>query len=331
MKARLSAQGRTARAGLTLCALALLAGIPAAHAAYPERPVRIIVGFSPGGPTDVVARGFASYASQALGQPFVVENKPGANTILAAEAVAKAPADGYTLLFGATNHTMIPALYSARVKFDALGSFTPVCTVAVSPTVLVVGPAMAVTTLDGFMTKLKAEPGRHTFATPGTGSSGHFFTEQFLRLTGTAMNHIPYKGAAQAVSDLMGGQVDSSFATLGSVLPQVQSGKLTALAVAAPQRLPQLPRVPTFEQAGVRGFSADAWYGVLAPAGLPDEARQRLEQAATAYAGAAETAKSLDALGMQPRPACGEAFRAQMAREIDQYSGLAKDLGLKAE
>ncbi|CAM3626141.1 Tripartite tricarboxylate transporter substrate binding protein [Bordetella sputigena] len=313
-------------------ALALIGGgVTTAQAAYPERPVRIIVGFSPGGPTDVVARAFASYASQALGQSFVVENKPGANTILAAEAVAKSPADGYTLLFGATNHTMIPALYSTRVKFDALRSFTPICAVAFSPTVLVVGPSMPVKTLDAFLGKLKAEPGKHTYATPGTGSSGHFVTEQFLRLTGTSMNHIPYKGAAQAVSDLMGGQVDSSFATLGSVLPQVESGKLTALAVAAPQRLPQLPDIPTFAQAGVQGYAAEAWYGVLAPADIPADARQRLEQVAAAYASAAGTAKSLDALGMQPRGTCGDAFRMQMSHEIDEYSALAKSLGLKAE
>ena len=312
-------------------AIVLAASAATAHAAYPDRPVRIIVGFSPGGPTDVVARGFASYAAQALGQSFVVENKPGANTILAAEAVAKAPADGYTLLFGATNHTMIPALYSNRVRFDALRSFTPICAVAASPTVLVVGTSMAAKTLGDFMARLKAEPGKHTYATPGTGSSGHFVTAQFLKLTGTSMNHIPYKGAAQAISDLMGGQVDSSFATLGSVLPQVQSGKLTALAVAAPQRLPQLPDVPTFEQAGVHGFAADAWYGVLAPAGLPADVRSRLEQVATDYAGAAATAKSLDVLGMQPRHTCGDAFQSQMGREIDEYSSLAKELGLKAE
>lgn len=319
------------QARIFICALALIAAVPAAHAGYPDGPVRIIVGFSPGGPTDVVARAFASYASQATGQPFVVENKPGANTILAAEAVAKAPADGYTLLFGATNHTMIPALYRDRVKFDALKSFSPICTVAISPTVLVVGPSMPVKTMGDFLAKLKAEPGKHTYATPGTGSSGHFATEQFQRLTGTSMNHIPYKGAAQAISDLMGGQVDSSLATLGSVLPQVQSGKLTALAVAAPQRLPQLPQVPTFEQAGVHGYAADAWYGLLAPAGIPAQVQQRLEQVAAGYAEKPETAKSLDLLGMQPRHTCGSAFQAQMAHEITEYTALAKDLGLKAE
>lgn len=309
--------------------LALAAG--AANAAYPDHPVRVVVGFSPGGPTDVVARAFASYASQALGQTFVVENRPGANTILAAEAVAKAAPDGYTLLIGATNHTMIPALYADRVKFDALKSFTPICAVAVSPTVLVTGPALNVKSLDAFLARARAEPGRLTFATPGTGSSGHFATEQFLRQAGIKMNHIPYKGAAQAVSDLMGGQVDSSLATLGSVLPQVQAGKLTALAVAAPKRLAQLPQVPTFDEAGVPGYTADAWYGVLAPAGLPQEVRDRLQEVAQGFSQADATAKSLDALGMQPRQVCGDAFGAQLSQEIDTYRKLAQDLGLKAE
>ncbi|WP_291386489.1 MULTISPECIES: Bug family tripartite tricarboxylate transporter substrate binding protein [Achromobacter] len=316
---------------LSALAAALLIVAGTANAAYPDRPVRVVVGFSPGGPTDVVARAFTSYASQALGQTFVVENRPGANTILAAEAVAKAAPDGYTLLIGATNHTMIPALYADRVKFDALKSFTPICAVAVSPTVLVTGPALKVNTMDAFLGRARAEPGRLTYATPGTGSSGHFATEQFLRQTGITMNHIPYKGAAQAISDLIGGQVDSSLATLGSVLPQVQAGKLTALAVAAPKRLAQLPQVPTFDEAGVPGYTADAWYGVLAPAGLPQEVRARLEDVARGFSGADATSKSLDALGMQPRPVCGDAFGAQLSHEIDTYRKLAQELGLKAE
>lgn len=316
---------------LSALAAALLLAAGAAHATYPDRPVRVVVGFSPGGPTDVVARAFASYASQAMAQTFVVENRPGANTILAAEAVAKAAPDGYTLLIGATNHAMIPALYADRVKFDALKSFTPICAVAASPTVLVTGPALKVSTLDAFLARARAEPGRLTYATPGTGSSGHFATEQFLRQAGIRMNHIPYKGAAQAISDLMGGQVDSSLATLGSVLPQVQSGKLTALAVAAPKRIPQLPQVPTFDEAGVPGYTADAWYGVLAPAGLPEDVRARLEDAARGFSQADTTTKSLDALGMQPRAICGDAFGAQLSHEIDTYRKLAQDLGLKAE
>jgi len=314
-----------------LFGMALALAVGSAHGAYPERPVRVVVGFSAGGPTDVVARAFATYASQALGQTFIVENKPGANTILAAEAVAKAPADGYTLLMGATNHTMIPALYSNRISFDAQRSFTPICTVAVSPTILVVSPALDVKTLDAFLTKVRAEPGRITAATPGTGSSGHFATEQFLRLTQTSMNHIPYKGAAQGTTDLMGGQVDSSFATLGSVLQQVTSGKLTALAVAAPERLPELPAVPTFSEAGVPGYAADAWYGVLAPAGIPQDVRAKLEQVTRDFTHAPATIKSLNVMGMQPRETCGEAFATQLGTEIETYRKLANELNLKAD
>ncbi|KQP21978.1 tripartite tricarboxylate transporter substrate binding protein [Pseudorhodoferax sp. Leaf267] len=319
-----------ARLALALTAL-LAAGTASAQAAWPAKPVRLVVGFSAGGPTDVVARAFADHAARALGQPFVVDNKPGANTILAAEAVASAPPDGYTLLLGATNHTMIPALYASRVKFDAVKSFAPVCTLAVSPTVLAVGPALPVKTLADFLQKVKAEPGARTYATPGSGSSGHFASAQFTRLTGTAMNHIPYKGAAQAVTDLIGGQVDSSFATLGSVLPQVQSGKLTALAVASPRRSPLLPDVPTFEEAGVKGYSADAWYGLLAPAGAPAAVLAALERVAQEFVRAPATVDKLRGMGMQAQGLCGAPFAAQLQREVRDYSQLARALDLKAE
>lgn len=293
--------------------------------------MRIVVGFSAGGPTDVVARAFAEHASRALAQPVIVDNKPGANTVLAAEAVAGAPADGHTLLFAATNHTMIPALYSARVKFDAVTSFAPVCMLASSPTVLVVGPSLPVDSLSGFMQQVREQPGKRTYGTPGTGSSGHFASEQFLRGQGLSMNHIPYKGAAQVVTDIMGGQVDSSFATLGSVLPQVQAGKLKAVAVAAPRRSPLLPNVPTFEESGVKGYSAEAWYGLLAPAGTPPAVLQALEKVAAQFAAAPGTAAKLTSLGMDGRNTCGAAFGSMLQADTRGYTQLARDLNLKAE
>lgn len=244
---------------LSIAALAAL-GLPAAAQAqaFPAKPVKLVVGFAAGGPTDVVARAFADHASRALGQPFLVENKPGANTILAAQAVASAPADGYTLLFAATNHSMIPALYSSQVKFDAVRSFRPICTVATSPTVLVVGKSLPIKTLGQYIDKAKKEPGRVTAGTAGAGSSGHFATEIFARAQRIDLNHVPYKGAAPVITDLMGGQIDSSFATLGSVLPQIRSDKLSALAVASPQRSTLLPDVPTFAEADGGNYSADA-------------------------------------------------------------------------
>jgi len=316
-----------------MAAMALLglATVTAWAQTWPTKPVRIVVGFSAGGPTDVVARAFAELASRALGQPVIVDNKPGANTILAAEAVASAPADGHTLLMAATNHTMIPALYSARVKFDAVRSFAAICTLAVSPTVLVTGPAMTAKNLSTFMQQVREAPGKRSYGTPGTGSSGHFATEQFLRMTGLAMNHIPYKGAAQVVTDVMGGQLDSSFATLGSVLPQVQAGKLTALAVASPRRSALLPGVPTFAEAGVKGYVADAWYGLLAPAGTPVAVLQALEKVAGQFTEQSATVAKLQSLGMEPQHSCREAFGADMDRDAKAYSKLAAELNLKAE
>jgi tripartite-type tricarboxylate transporter receptor subunit TctC len=323
---------RCTAAAIPPFALFALSALPAAHAqTWPAKPVRLLVGFSAGGPTDVVARAFADHASRALGQPFIVDNKPGANTILAAEAAASAPADGYTLLLGATNHTMIPALYSARVKFDAVRSFAPVCSLAVSPTVLVVGPSMPVGSFDAFLQAVKAEPGKRTYATPGSGSSGHFASAHFTRMTGTSMNHIPYKGAAQAITDLIGGQVDSSFATRGSVLTQVKSGKLTALAVAAPQRSALLPNVPTFDEVGVKGYTADAWYGLLAPANTPPQILATLRRVATEFSQAPGTQEKLRAMGLEPQNKCADAFGAQLAGEVKLYGELAKTLDLKTE
>ncbi len=300
-------------------------------AGYPSKPVKLVVGFAAGGPTDVVARAFADHASRALGQPFVIDNKPGANTILAAQAVASAPADGYTLLFGATNHTMIPGLYSNRVKFDAVKSFKPLCTVATSPTVLVVGPGLPVKSLADYLVRARKEPGRTTAGTAGVGSSGHFATEMFARANGLQLNHVPYKGAAPVVTDLMGGQLDSSFATLGSVLPQIRSGKLAALAVASPRRSPLLPDVATFAEAGGGNYSADAWYGVLAPAGVPEAVAQQLERVAGDFAKSAAAVEKLRGLGLDADATCGKAFATQVEREVATYTQIAKDLDLKAE
>ncbi|MGO4158476.1 Bug family tripartite tricarboxylate transporter substrate binding protein [Cupriavidus sp. YAF13] len=315
---------------LAVGALALPSGVSAQAQAWPARPLRLVVGFSAGGPTDVVARGFAAQAGKGLGQPMVVDNKPGANTIIAAQAVANAT-DGHTLLMAATNHTMIPALYSTRVNFDAIRSFKPVCVVAVAPTVLVVGPSLQVRTLGEFLQKAKAKPLSVTYGTPGVGSSVHFASELFAREAGIRMTAVPYKGAAQVVNDLMAGQVDASFASLGSVLPQIKAGRLTALAIASPARSAQLPDVPTFEQAGVKGYAADAWYGVLAPASMPDAHVRMLEREVQAYLAAPGTTGKLRALGLEPEALCGEEFARQIRREVATYSQIAQELGLKAD
>jgi tripartite-type tricarboxylate transporter receptor subunit TctC len=298
---------------------------------YPEKPVRLLVGFGAGGPSDIVARAFADQAAKSLGQAMVVENKPGANAVLATEAAAQSPADGLTLLAAATNHTMIPALYAGRIKFDAATSFAPICTLASSATVLVVGPSLPVKSVGEFLTRARAKPGALTYASPGLGSSPHLATETFSKLSGTTMTHIPYKGAAAAVTDLIGGQVDLSFATVGSVLPHLKTGRLTALAVAAPQRSALLPQVPTFEEAGVKNFAIDTWYGLLAPAGTPAAVLRRLGKEAQEFGRSALVRERLISAGLEPSTLCGEAFATQIRREIAANTRLARELNLSAD
>ena len=299
--------------------------------AKPQQPIRLVVGFAVGGPSDLVARAFADQAAKSLGQTVIVENKPGANATLATDAVASAKPDGQTLLLAATNHTMIPALYSGRVRFDAVKSFTPICKLAGSATVLVVGPSLPVKTVAEFLDRVKAKAGAATYASPGLGSSPHLATESFRKLTGVPMVHVPYKGAAPAVTDLIGGQVDLSFATVGSVLPHIKSGKLTALAVASRERSALLPQVPTFDEAGVKGFVVDTWYALMAPTGTPAATIAALTQAATAFGTSPEVRDRLLGAGLEPQTRCGEPFAAQVARETEANTQLARELDLKAE
>lgn len=325
------AAGVFTRAAAFAVAATASAAAAAQAGAYPQGPVKLVVGFAAGGPSDLVARAFADHAAKPLGQPVIVENKPGANAVIATEAVAAARPDGHTLLAAATNHTMIPALYGARIKFDAARSFLPVCTLANSGTVLVIGPSLPVKTVAEFIERAKAKPDAITYATPGQGSSPHLATEQFRKLAGLSMVHVPYKGAAPAVTDLLGGQVDLSFATLGSVLPHIKSGRLKALAVASRQRSALLPEVPTFEEAGVKGFVVDTWYGLLAPAGTPADAMRMLTREAGDFVRSPAMRERLAGAGLEPGGTCGEAFGQQIAREIEANTRVARELNLKVE
>lgn len=298
---------------------------------YPDKPVKIVVGFPPGGPTDIVARMFAERAGQAMKQPFVIENKPGANSIIATDAVAQSKADGYTLLAAAQNHAMIPALYADRVTFDAAKSFAPICIVAKSPTVLVVSPALGVTTLAAFMQKVREKPGVYTYASVGVGSAVHLATEDFLNLSKLSMTHVPYKGAAPASTALLSGEVDAYLATVGSVITQVKAGKLVAIAVAASERSRLLPDVPTFAEGGVQGFRAEVWYGLLAPAGTPETIVRALGSEAENFVKDSSVRERLLAAGIEPISICGAAFTRQLSAEIATYSRVAKALNIKVE
>ncbi|TCT03416.1 Bug family tripartite tricarboxylate transporter substrate binding protein [Paralcaligenes ureilyticus] len=315
--------------GLALSILTMAVVTHAKAATYPAKPVNIVVGFSAGGPTDVVIRAFANFAGARTGKNFIVENKPGANSIIATQYVSQARPDGYTLLGAATNYTMIPALYGSRIKFDVEKSFTPICTFAKSPTVLVVGPSFPVASLNEFLEHVRKSPGKFSAASAGVGSSGDFATALFEKMAGVHFNHIPYNGAAPAINALMGGQVDMSFATLASVLSQVGSGRIKILAVASSRRLQSLPKVPTFEEEGIKGYSADAWYGLLAPVGTPQNALSVLTDYVKAFQADPDAQKRLKALGLEPDATCGFDFASEIKTEVATYTELAKRLGLK--
>ncbi len=323
---------RRSMLGLVLAAIAC-SGSGAASAqtgAYPSRPVRIIVPFTPGGTTDIFARLVGEKLSQSLGQQFVIENRGGAGGNLGAEAVAKAEPDGYTLVMGTVGtHAINPSLY-ARMPYDALADFAPVAYVAGVPNLMVVSPRKVnATTVQEFIAEAKAAPGKFTMASSGNGTSIHLSGELFKQMTGVEMRHVPYRGSGPAVNDLIGGQVDVMFDNLPSSIEQVRAGNLRALAVTSARRFPTLPEVPTMAEAGVPDFVVTSWQGFAFPAGTPrpvvdrlnaalkrlaeDEAVQRrfLDVGATI---AWSTPEELAERGRRERPMWQEAVRISGAR-----------------
>jgi len=260
-----------------------LAGIgfgPTAQAAdnYPSRSITLVVGYAAGGATDIVARLMAKSLSDSLGQPVVVENRPGANSNIGAEVVSRAKADGYTLYVGSIANTINRTLYE-KLNYDFKKDFTPVALLATIPNILVVHPSLPVKSVQDYIAYAKSHPGKLTCASSGSGSSIHLSCELFKMATGTDILHVPYRGSGPAVADLLGGQVDSMFDNLPSSLPQVQAGKLRVLGVTSPERVPFVPDVPTFAESGLPGFSVQSWFAVMAPAGTPPAIVEKLNTA----------------------------------------------------
>ena len=258
---------KTLVTGLALCGA--FATTAALAQTFPARPVKIIVPFTAGGLADALARGIAQELGREWPQPVVVENRPGANTIIAAEATAKSPADGYTLLM-ANDPTLSSNQYLySRLPYDPVKDFTPVINVAETPEMLVAGPAFPGRTLADVIAAAKAKPGEISYGTYGAGSKAHIDSEAFARQAGISLLHVPYKGVADVVPALLGSQIQIAIAGVPPVLQLVQSGQLRALAIAAPKRAALLPDVPTFTEAGLKDFNASAWFGLVAPAGTP--------------------------------------------------------------
>ena len=261
----------------TPLACAALVALPA-RAAFPDKPLRVVVPFAPGGGTDAVTRTLGQGMAVALGQPVVVDNKPGAGTLIGSEFVAKSPPDGYTLVMSTFAHAVNPSM-QAKMPFDTDKAFAPVAFVGVSPNVLVVRADAPWRTVADLVTAARASPGKLTFASMGNGTSAHLSGELFKSLDKLDLTHVPYRGSGPALTDLLGGQVNMMFATASSAQSFIGAGKLRALAVTTARRSPALPDVPTMAEAGVPGYAAESWYGLYAPAGTPRPVIDRLNAA----------------------------------------------------
>lgn len=315
------------------CALSLAAAPAAAQspaAGYPNRPVKLIVPFAPGGFTDVVARILGNKLSQSMGQQFVVENKAGAGSTIGTDFVAKAPPDGYTLLMVSSTHVISPWLYK-NLPYDPVKSFAAVGKLVDSPYVLLVHPKVPAKNVQEFIALAKASPDKIHYASSGNGSAQHLMGGLFAAMTGAPIKHVPYKGSSGAANDLVAGIVESSFAGVPNALAQVPQGRLKALAVTTAKRAPQLPDVPTLQEAGVAGYDASVWLALLAPAGTPPEIVQKLNAEVGKLMASADTKKALFDAGVEPSPSSPQEMAAYLGVELERWGKVVKDAGVKLE
>ena len=299
--------------------------------AHPAKPIRLVVPFPAGGTTDILARAVGQKLTEAWGQPVVVDNRPGAGGNIGAELVAKAAPDGYTLLMGTVGTHAINASLYAKMPYDHIKDFAPVILVAGVPNVLVVNPAVPVNSVQELIAYAKANPGRLNFASSGSGTSIHLSGELFKVMAGVQMTHIPYKGSAPALQDLIGGQVQLMFDNLPSALPQIKGGKLRALAVTSAARAAALPDVPTVAEAGLPGFEASSWFGVLAPAGTPVAIIARLNAEIAKWLASPEAREKLASQGANAAGGSPEDFAKHIAAETAKWQKVVKESGAKVD
>lgn len=317
---------------LAACCLAIFSPLVHAQADtnYPAKPVRIIVGYQAGGPTDMVARLLATKLQTALGQPFVVENKTGAGSNIASEYVAAAPADGYTLLLAAAPITMNGFVYKNQ-KFDVQKSFEPISMVMSAPAILAVSPTLPVKNLQELIALAKKEPGKLTFGSTGTGGSQHMAGEMLKQRAGMDIVHVPYKGASAALTDLIAGHITMAFMTSVSAVPYLKAGKIRPIAVAASTRLSQLPDIPTFTEAGLAGFESDSWNGLFAPAGTQPSILNKLHAEVVKAVASPDIRDKLVPQGAVIVGNSPEEFRSHIKQEVDHWSKIFKSVTLTLE
>ena len=314
------------------CGLLLAMAATGAWAqAYPARPIRIVVPFPAGGATDLLARAVAQKLTEAWGQSVVVDNRPGAGGNIGSELVARAAPDGYTLEMGTVGTHAINASLYAKMPYDHVKDFAPVILVAGVPNVLVINPALPVNSVPALIAYAKANPGKLNFASSGSGTSIHLSGELFKVMAGVQMTHVPYKGSAPALQDLLGGQVQVMFDNLPPSLPQIKAGKLRALAVTSATRAPALPDVPTIGESGLPGYEASSWFGVLAPAGTPPAIIAKLNAEIAAWLATPEAKEKMLALGANAAGGSPEDFAKHIAAETAKWQRVVRESGAKVD
>jgi len=326
----MSHSAKILKRALTACLLCFAAAAASA-AGYPERPIRLVVGFPPGGGADFVARQVAQNLGQALGTSVVVDNKAGANGTLAAAEVARSPADGYTLLLGVTASQSISPVLSPKLPYDPLRDFTPITQVGFTPLVLVVNPKTPVKTVGEFVKYVNASSEPMTYGSAGTGNITHMVAELFIQSTGTKLRHIPYKGSSPAITDLIGGHIGAYFDTLPSSLPLIKSGQLRALAVTSSERAGAAPDILTMHEAGVTNYRATTWFGVLGPAKLSPEVAERISEALRKSMGTPEGRQAMTSRGVEPVLDTPAHFQAELEADLARWREVTRKAKITLE
>jgi tripartite-type tricarboxylate transporter receptor subunit TctC len=299
--------------------------------AWPSKPVHLIVPQTPGGATDVFARAVGQKLAERWGQPVVVENKGGAAGVIGTDYVAKAPPDGYTLLVTYEGSQAINQTLYAKLPFDSVADFSPVATLAVTPFFLIVGPKMTATSTKEYLAAAKAQPGKISYSSSGSGSINHLLGEVLKTETGVNILHVPYKGITAAISDVVGGQVDSGFASVPSVIQLVQANKVRALAVTSPKRNASAPQVPTFIESGCPGLEVNPWWGVLGPANLPAQVTAKINADVATVLATTEIQEVFRKQGASAYVQSADAFLAQLKNDVQKWAKVVKSSGARVD